>query len=107
MQLLIFLALIIWITISETFAFSSAGVNTVTWRSPSFILKAESGKPQTTSDSNAYLKHVCVSCQYVYDEEKGFKKRYPPGTRFVDLKTFNCPVCGASKEQFSIVPSEN
>lgn len=44
--------------------------------------------------TESFLKHVCVSCQYVYDEAKGFKKRYPPGTRFKDLKTFNCPVCG-------------
>lgn len=31
------------------------------------------------SDKPPFLKHVCVSCQYEYDEEKGFKKRYPPG----------------------------
>lgn len=26
-----------------------------------------------------YLQHICPSCSYVYDEEKGFKKRHPPG----------------------------
>jgi dolichol kinase len=26
-----------------------------------------------------YLQHVCPSCSFVYDEEKGFKKKYPPG----------------------------
>lgn len=26
-----------------------------------------------------YLQHLCPSCNYVYDENKGFKKRIPPG----------------------------
>jgi hypothetical protein len=26
-----------------------------------------------------YLQHVCPSCSFIYDEEKGFKKRNPPG----------------------------
>ena len=33
--------------------------------------------PQSPNDP--YLKHACKSCSFVYDEEKGFKKRYPPG----------------------------
>ena len=49
-----------------------------------------------------YLVHVCVSCEYEYDEAKGFKKRMPPGTRLRDVKTFACPVCGAAIDQFKV-----
>jgi rubredoxin len=54
-----------------------------------------------------YQQHQCPSCSYIYDEEKGFKKRYPPGTRLRDLKVFMCPVCGAAKEQFVMVQPGN
>lgn len=54
-------------------------------------------------DNKPYLKHLCPSCSFVYDEEKGFKKRYPAGTRFEDIPVFMCPVCGARKEQFVVV----
>lgn len=54
-----------------------------------------------TNDANdEYKKWLCPSCNYVYDEEKGFKKRYPPGLRWRDIEVFLCPVCGASKTQF-------
>ena len=84
-----------------------------------FLLPMQKDGEVSASAKDGFLKHVCVSCQYIYDEAKGFKKRYPPGkkkmidthpswitwlgTRFRDLKTFNCPVCGASKEQFQVV----
>ena len=57
-------------------------------------------KPAPADDP--YLVHVCISCDYEYDEAKGFKKRMPPGTRFRDVETFNCPVCGASINQFKV-----
>lgn len=44
--------------------------------------------PISQSPSDPYLKHSCKSCSYVYDEEKGFKKRYPPGILFGDGKWF-------------------
>lgn len=40
---------------------------------------AEEKNAGNSGNDDPYLKHVCRSCQYVYDEEKGFKKRYPPG----------------------------
>ena len=49
-----------------------------------------------------YLVHYCVSCEYEYDEKKGYKKRLPPGTRMRDQKTFMCPVCGAAIDQFKV-----
>jgi hypothetical protein len=39
-------------------------------------------------DDEPYQKWVCPSCSYVYDEEKGFKKRYPAGTRWRDIEVF-------------------
>ena len=29
--------------------------------------------------ATGYSMYQCISCSYVYDEETGFKKRYPPG----------------------------
>eukprot|EP01038_Epipyxis_sp_PR26KG_P008259 gene8259-11177_t len=71
------------------------------------ILQAESKNTDSTQkkqdEKGPYLKYSCGSCAYVYDEEKGFKKRLPPGTRFKDQATFMCPVCGAAKDQFSVL----
>lgn len=47
-------------------------------------------------------KWICPSCGFIFDEELGFKKKYPPGTKFQSIASFNCPVCGASKNQFEI-----
>ncbi len=41
------------------------------------------------------MKYQCDVCQWIYDEEKEVKK-------FEDLpETYECPICGAPKEQFS------
>lgn len=61
--------------------------------------KADSPTPSTDN----IKKYTCGSCSYVFDEKIGYKKRIPPGTRFVDLPTFMCPVCGAAKNQFKEV----
>ncbi len=46
---------------------------------------------------------VCGVCGYVYDPEKGEPDRgISPGTKFEDLPDdYTCPVCGASKDNFS------
>ena len=48
-------------------------------------------------------KYTCGICGYVYDEEKGDPAGgIAPGTKFEDLPdTWVCPVCGASKADFS------
>lgn len=38
--------------------------------------KANAGASTGSSEAK---KFECVSCGYVYDESKGFKKMYPPG----------------------------
>lgn len=50
-------------------------------------------------------KYRCDVCGYVYDPEKGEEDAgVAPGTAFEDLEAdFECPLCGAGKEEFSEV----
>ena len=47
-------------------------------------------------------RYVCTICGYVYDPEQGDPDNgVNPGTLFEDLPDdWECPVCGASKEDF-------
>ncbi len=47
-------------------------------------------------------KYVCGVCGYVYDPVKGDPENgIAPGTKFEDLPdNWECPVCGASKNDF-------
>lgn len=48
-------------------------------------------------------RYKCNVCGYVYDPEAGDpSQNIPPGTPFEKLpESWTCPVCGASKEDFS------
>lgn len=48
-------------------------------------------------------KYVCGVCGYVYDPAEGDSEgNIPPGTPFEKLpEDWVCPVCGASKDEFS------
>jgi len=48
-------------------------------------------------------RYVCNVCGYVYDLEQGDPESdIPAGTAFEDLPDdWTCPVCGASKDDFS------
>lgn len=48
-------------------------------------------------------KYVCGICGYIYDPQEGDSEgNIPPGTPFEDLPDdWTCPVCGASKDEFS------
>jgi len=48
------------------------------------------------------MKHVCDLCGWEYDEATGSPENgIAPGTPFADLPDdFECPLCGASKDQF-------
>jgi rubredoxin len=50
-------------------------------------------------------KYVCPACGYVYDPAIGDPEGdIPPGTLFDDLPFhWQCPVCGARKEEFEPV----
>jgi rubredoxin len=47
-------------------------------------------------------RYVCTICGYVYDPEQGDPDNgVEPGTKFEDLPDdWECPVCGASKDDF-------
>ncbi len=48
--------------------------------------------------------YVCEVCGYVYDPQQGDPDNgIDPGTKFEDLPDdWECPVCGASKDDFEI-----
>ena len=50
-------------------------------------------------------KYVCDVCGWVYDPKKGYPDGgIEPGTPFNKLPAdFECPMCGASKDEFSPV----
>jgi rubredoxin len=47
-------------------------------------------------------KYVCTVCGYVYDPEQGDPDNgVNPGTKWEDVpNNWECPVCGASKDDF-------
>jgi rubredoxin len=47
-------------------------------------------------------KYVCTICGYVYDPEQGDPDNgVNPGTKWEDVPdNWECPVCGASKDDF-------
>ncbi len=48
-------------------------------------------------------KYICDLCGWEYDESEGCEElNIAKGTKFADLSDdFECPLCGASKEDFS------
>ncbi|MBC8433584.1 MAG: rubredoxin [Desulfobacterales bacterium] len=48
--------------------------------------------------------YVCTVCGYVYDPQQGDPDNgIDPGTKFEDVPDdWDCPVCGASKDDFEI-----
>ena len=50
-------------------------------------------------------KYVCNICGWIYDEAEGYPDEgYAPGPKWEDLPDdFECPLCGAPKEDFSLV----
>lgn len=48
------------------------------------------------------MKYICNVCGWEYDEEVGCpEKGIAPGTKFEDIADdFDCPLCGAGKENF-------
>jgi rubredoxin len=55
--------------------------------------------------SEAYKSYECIVCEMVYSEEKGLPEQgIAPGTKWEDLsEDFECPDCGVSKEDFSLI----
>lgn len=53
-------------------------------------------------------KYICRVCATIYNPEKGDEEDgILPETTFEDLPdTWDCPICGSSKENFEILPEE-
>lgn len=60
---------------------------------------AKSGMP--------FRRYVCVVCGLIYDEELGWPDDdIAPGTRWADVPaTWQCPDCGATKDDFEMMES--
>jgi len=58
-----------------------------------------------TFEGDIMKKYVCDPCGYVYDPAVGDSDSgIAPGTKFEDIPDdWVCPLCGASKDQFSPV----
>lgn len=99
----VLLSLLVLLTVSQ--GFGNVGFSAIlrsrSLASSSALFAANPPAPPAPAD-DPYHIWVCVSCQYEYNEEKGFKKRIKPGTRMRDMETFACPVCGAAKDQFAV-----
>ena len=55
-----------------------------------------------------YKKYMCVICGWIYDEEKGAPDDgLAPGTKWDDIPmNWQCPECGAIKDDFEMVEVE-
>jgi len=57
------------------------------------------------AEEKSMKKYVCDVCGYIYDPEIGDPDaKVKPGTSFESLPDdWVCPMCGASKDNFSLV----
>ncbi len=74
----------------------------------SFVSKTVSRLPggaNIIKERNCYMKYACEICGWEYDEETGDPENgLEPGTLFDELPDdFECPLCGAGKEDFAAV----
>ena len=68
---------------------------------PTYIKKEEEGEEKNAGKMDTY---TCNLCGYEYDPEAGDPENgIPPGTPSEDLPDdWECPICGAGKEDFTI-----
>lgn len=61
--------------------------------------------PETSSGSDSMPKYRCDVCGYIYDPVVGEPAAgIAAGTSFEDLPgDYECPVCGATKEEFTVM----
>lgn len=59
----------------------------------------------STTAETSYSTWMCLTCGYIYDEEKGSPEEgLRAGTRWLDVPmNWVCPECGARKDDFEMV----
>ena len=62
-------------------------------------------KTNDSSEGEHCEKWKCSVCGFIYDEAAGLPKEgIAPGTRWQDIpEDWNCPECGAIKQDFEMV----
>jgi rubredoxin len=60
---------------------------------------------QSSIDTAAVRKWMCVVCGYIYDEAVGVPDEgIPAGTRWDDVpEAWTCPDCGTTKDDFEMI----
>ncbi len=60
---------------------------------------------QSSTETQALRKWMCVVCGYIYDEAVGVPDEgIPAGTRWEDVpETWTCPDCGTTKDDFEMI----
>lgn len=60
---------------------------------------------QSSTETPALRKWMCVVCGYIYDEVEGVPEEgIAAGTRWEDVpETWTCPDCGATKDDFEMI----
>jgi rubredoxin len=61
--------------------------------------------PQSSIETAALRKWMCVVCGYIYDEAVGVPDEgIPAGTRWEDVpEAWTCPDCGTTKDDFEMI----
>lgn len=56
-----------------------------------------------------FKRYMCLLCGFIYDEEFGWPDDgIAPGTRWDDVPlTWQCPECGATKDDFEMIEMAN
>ena len=65
-------------------------------------------RKEKTLAEQAPPHYECGACGYIYEPEKGDRKRkVPPNTLFIDLPSdWRCPVCNSRRTQFRNIGSQ-
>lgn len=60
---------------------------------------------QSSTETQALRKWMCVVCGYIYDEAVGVPDEgIAAGTRWADVPdTWTCPDCGTTKDDFEMI----
>lgn len=69
------------------------------------VIRRSPTMSQSSTETTALRKWMCVVCGYIYDETIGVPDEgIAPGTRWEDVpETWTCPDCGTTKDDFEMI----